>query len=311
MAGTGLDENENLFYITLESGGCTDRFKDNKASDFTNYFQRPYHLQGRWQVALRRFTYEHSWRMTETPLHVELTIFREDTRGAEKAPPGGFTFLRQDAITGEKDNFSTNINSADTLKIDIPPDTYHNPEAIAELMCDLFAREISKLEPYAANLRPINFNKSKHVNLFEFTTDLAAVNLIFRKDNRLGTILGFDVKHANYDKKDVFIYQFTMRVRAPHPAHRHTTKALYIYLPDIIREESVGGAECALLQTVTPESEQGERKMVSFDTLDWKYIKPDVSEFSQLSIRIRDHTGKLITFQVGTTSATLVFRRAT
>lgn len=339
-----MDE-EASFYVTLESGGCMERYPSNTAANFTNDFANPYRLKGRWQVALRRISYEHSWKTVEKEMHAALLVWRRDNKGiehfrvmthTEPTPllPNRATYPKEPSVNSDEmratDRESVQFGgpneifvhdylevgqweprSVDMLVATIPAGMYEKPELLAQALCQEFRRVAEKIEPYqtAERIEPLKYRYNENLDRFEFIPQVDRSKLVFFRD-KLGDRLGFPAESATRAEEKYYVYDLRSNALAVRTPMRHSIKDFYVYLPNVLRLEAVGGQDCSLLQMVRPEAKYGAREVALFDTMDWKYIRPDVTEFRELSLAIRDQKGEFVKFQVGTVSATLIFRRA-
>lgn len=264
------------FYITLPSNSSIGYYPNNTVTNYITQLSQPVRLEGEWEVAVVEVIYPCTFlTLTESS---KIFIYVNAN-------------FKPDSTISES---STTSNAEEELIIpilktySIPKREYNDEKEVVDT--------INKLEDFI-KYAVFNFdNNTKKVTILT-TPEVFQIELT----RTLALQLGFDPNETDLINKNKSIRSSDLHLGLPHQ--------IYIYC-DIVDMQFIGDTMAPLIQMATVDAtnySHGSNKSVQF--LNPHYIPVLKSSFESIEIDLRDHTGKPLTFQFGTSCVKLHFRR--
>jgi hypothetical protein len=264
------------FYLTLSSNSSMEYFSDNKTSNFTVKLPQTLTLDGKWSVALVDIHYQHT--------------FNTVSEGNNKI----FFNWIDERFQSELVIQSKNYNSMGDLLTEIISSVHSSIEHKAR-----FIRKgiVEKKLPNEL-LGFLDYNEDRQKLIINDLYRSTCKEIIFQ--NRLALILGYIPNENALVLKQKRITQPNLLYGIP--------DEMFVYC-DNIEPQVIGHKMAQVLRIVSINKDLmfGETHHTEYQRL--QYIPLLKKEFENISIELRDRTGKFMPFMFGNTILVLHFRK--
>lgn len=265
------------FYITLPSNSSIGYYPNNTVTNYITQLSHPIRLEGEWEVAVVEVIYPCTFLTLTESSKIFLYVN---------------TNLNTDSATSDQDSKTPNTEdelSIPILKIfSIPEKEYNDGKEVVNTINKLEEFTKYAMFDFDRNTKKVTIHTRPQVFQMELTHTLALQ-------------LGFDP-----NENDLITHNKSIR---PSDLHLGLPHQIYIYC-DIVDMQFIGDTMAPLIQMATVDTTNythGANKSVQF--LNPHYIPVLKSSFESIEIDLRDHTGKPLAFQFGTSCVKLHFRR--
>lgn len=289
------------FYITLPSNSSMMYYPQNTVTNYITHLPQPIELDGEWEVAVVELIYPctfltiseeskifiYSYKQLETMSSISGTSSTPDV--IVNAETTAEVKEEEEEIIEEVDDNEDSTITIPILKtFSLPTKEYNDERELINIINKLDQLTKYLMFDYDRNTKKVTISTRPEVFQIELTHTLALQ-------------LGFDPSENNLKENNKSIRPANLRLGLP--------SQIYIYC-DVVDVQFIGDTMAPLIQIANVDTSNythGANKSVQFNNP--HYVPLLKHCFESLEIDLRDHTGKPLAFQFGTSCVKLHFRK--